>query len=264
MGRIKRFRRAFNSSPSSSLLLIELTLPHPTQNVTAQDWSVNGKPAGTWTTARNLTYVKVSDASHMVPYDQPLASHDMLLRFLGVDLLGAAGPAAQVPSKVGDEQEAVLGETHPNGTAVLGANGGLSGMVGENGELVSIGAGGKNGGGGGALEALVNVGSALVILALMGLGLAVFLVVRRRMNRRKRPHGRKASLGRGLSVGESTEEEGEGQHELEVLVDGEEEEYGEGYADDRKGKGRLRDQEEIFGLGEEDEESGEEDRRRRG
>ncbi|CEQ38572.1 SPOSA6832_00002 [Sporobolomyces salmonicolor] len=35
-------------------------------NVTADEWYVNGKNAGTWTTARNLTYVKILDASHMV------------------------------------------------------------------------------------------------------------------------------------------------------------------------------------------------------
>lgn len=193
----------------------------------------------------------------MVPYDQPLASHDMLLRFLDIDLLGAAGPAAQVPSRVGDEQEAVLGETHPNGTAVSGSSS-VSGSL-EDGELLSIG---KGSSGGGALETMVNVGSALVIIALMGLGLAIFLVVRRRMNRRKPSHKRRVSTGRGLAVGESTEEEGEREHELEVLVDGEEE-RDQGYRDE-KGKGRVRDEEEIFGLGGSDDEEEEEGRRRRG
>lgn len=220
----------------SSLLL---TSPLDSQTTEAQDWSVNGKAAGTWTTARNLTYVKIFDASHMVPYDQPLASHDMLLRFLEVDLLGAAGPAAQVPSRVGDEQEAVLGETHPNGTAVLDSAGGLTGKV-EDG-IAAIGATG------GTLEALVNVGSAIVIIAVMALALAVFYIIRKRMHRRRKS-GRRVSTGRGLAVGESTEEEGEGQHELDDLVGHEE------YADE---KGRRRDEEEIFGVGDdEDSDSG--------
>lgn len=30
------------------------------------DWFVNGKSAGRWTTARNLTYVSVYNSSHMV------------------------------------------------------------------------------------------------------------------------------------------------------------------------------------------------------
>ena len=35
------------------------------QNVSALDWRVDGKHAGTWTTSRGLTYVKIADASHM-------------------------------------------------------------------------------------------------------------------------------------------------------------------------------------------------------
>lgn len=40
------------------------------QNETAvDDWYVNGKKAGTWTSARNMTYVKILEASHMVSYN---------------------------------------------------------------------------------------------------------------------------------------------------------------------------------------------------
>lgn len=35
-----------------------------------------------------------------------------------VDTLHAAGPAARVPSRIGQETEAVLGATHPNGTTI--------------------------------------------------------------------------------------------------------------------------------------------------
>jgi carboxypeptidase D len=34
-----------------------------------EDWVVDGRTAGTWTTARNMTYVKILDASHMVRFD---------------------------------------------------------------------------------------------------------------------------------------------------------------------------------------------------
>ncbi|BGP12710.1 hypothetical protein JCM10213_008848 [Rhodosporidiobolus nylandii] len=85
-------------------------------------WSVDGREAGWWTTARNLTYVEVFNSSHMVPMDQPLAAHDMLLRFMQVDTLNAAGAAAKVPSRVGKQQEAILGATHPNGTTLAGAS----------------------------------------------------------------------------------------------------------------------------------------------
>ncbi|KAG8890518.1 Cell death protease [Tulasnella sp. 332] len=67
-------------------------------------WVLNGTEAGFWTTARNLTYVKISGASHMVGFDVPMAAHDMMLRFMGVDLsLATAGLPARLPSSVGDD-----------------------------------------------------------------------------------------------------------------------------------------------------------------
>ncbi|KAK4704204.1 carboxypeptidase D, partial [Phenoliferia sp. Uapishka_3] len=176
-------------------------------NVSALDWRVDGKHAGTWTTARGLTYVKIADASHMVPYDQPLAAHDMLLRFVGVDLLGAAGPAAQVPSRVGDEQEAVLGETHVNGTAVYPQEDAVEGLKSD-----ALSANDS------AVEALVNAGTALVIFALFLLAGSVFWIVRRRMNRAAKGKGPEVSTGRRRgSVNRFSQPEG-GQHELLPLV----------------------------------------------
>ncbi|KAK4704188.1 hypothetical protein P7C70_g2025, partial [Phenoliferia sp. Uapishka_3] len=84
-------------------------------NVSTLDWTVNSVLSGKWTTARGLSYVDVFHASHMVPIDVPVAAHDMLLRFMGVDTLHAAGPAAKVPSRLGQETEAVLGATQPDG-----------------------------------------------------------------------------------------------------------------------------------------------------
>ncbi|KAI5477048.1 carboxypeptidase D [Pseudohyphozyma bogoriensis] len=83
-----------------------------------EEWTVDSVPAGTWTTARGLTYVNFYNASHMVPIDKPVAAHDMLLRFMQVDTLHAAGAAAQVPSRIGKETEAVLGVTQPDGTTL--------------------------------------------------------------------------------------------------------------------------------------------------
>lgn len=194
----------------------------------------------------------------MVPYDQPLASHDMLLRFLGVDLLGAAGPAAQVPSRVGDELEAVLGETHKNGTAVAGVV-----QVGE----VESGGKGKGGllGTSQGMEAVVNAGSALVIIVVMAVALGVAILVRKRLQRRGGggKHGRVPSFAG--SVGHTRRASlprEEGPHEMDELVEGEEAEEEEeedwGFEGEEKGKGKgkvgLRTEEEIFGLGEEDDE----------
>ncbi|GAA6032845.1 hypothetical protein JCM8097_000825 [Rhodosporidiobolus ruineniae] len=88
---------------------------------TPLDWYVGGEFAGLWTTARNLTYIDFYNASHMVPMDKPIASHDMILRFMQVDTLNAAGSAARIPSRIGNEQAAVLGAVHPNGTTLPGA-----------------------------------------------------------------------------------------------------------------------------------------------
>ncbi|KAL8283118.1 hypothetical protein RQP46_005896 [Phenoliferia psychrophenolica] len=89
-------------------------------NATVQDWTVDSVLSGQWTTARSLSYVNVFNASHMVPMDVPVAAHDMLLRFMGVDTLHAAGHAAKVPSRLGKETEAVLGATQPDGSTLKG------------------------------------------------------------------------------------------------------------------------------------------------
>jgi carboxypeptidase D len=55
------------------------------QNNTKLFWYVNDTLVGNIVTERNLTYVKVFNASHMVPYDVPLATMDMMYRFMGLD-----------------------------------------------------------------------------------------------------------------------------------------------------------------------------------
>merc|ERR1712093_301777 len=83
-------------------------------NATEAEWYVNGTLAGTWKTARNMTFVKVLDAGHMVPIHQPYAAHDLLLRFMGVEPLLAAGAGSTIPSRIGEkasgEYDAVLGK----------------------------------------------------------------------------------------------------------------------------------------------------------
>ncbi|CAO3563299.1 unnamed protein product [Mortierella alpina] len=48
-------------------------------------WTVQDQSAGVWKQARNLTYVVLHNASHMVPYDQPFAALDMMNRFMDLD-----------------------------------------------------------------------------------------------------------------------------------------------------------------------------------
>lgn len=54
------------------------------ENAPRRDWKFEGEEAGFWQEARNLTYVLFNDASHMVPFDWPRRSQDMLNRVMGV------------------------------------------------------------------------------------------------------------------------------------------------------------------------------------
>ncbi|KAJ6779440.1 hypothetical protein PWT90_05419 [Aphanocladium album] len=56
-----------------------------------RNWTFEGKDAGFWQSARNLTYVVFNEASHMVPFDYPRRSRDMLDRFMGVDISSIGG-----------------------------------------------------------------------------------------------------------------------------------------------------------------------------
>ncbi|KAI6089929.1 alpha/beta-hydrolase [Hypoxylon rubiginosum] len=60
-----------------------------------RDWTFEGESAGFWQEARNLTYVLFYNSSHMVPFDYPRRTRDMLDRFIGVDISSIGG----VPSK---------------------------------------------------------------------------------------------------------------------------------------------------------------------
>ena len=77
------------------------------QTVKTQVWEVDGSPAGTWVESRGLSYVKVFNSSHMVPYDLPDIAHDMILRFMGVNFSAITEGSARIPSKVGDDEKPV-------------------------------------------------------------------------------------------------------------------------------------------------------------
>ncbi|ATY59963.1 pheromone processing carboxypeptidase [Cordyceps militaris] len=67
-----------------------------------RNWTFEGKDAGFWQSARNLTYVVFADASHMVPFDYPRRSRDMLDRFMGVDISSIGG--APTDSRIDGEK----------------------------------------------------------------------------------------------------------------------------------------------------------------
>lgn len=80
-----------------------------------QDWIFEGEPAGTWQEARNLTYVVFYNSSHMVPFDYPRRTRDMLDRFLGVNIEAIGGTPAH--STIDGEKGPLtsVGD-HPNST----------------------------------------------------------------------------------------------------------------------------------------------------
>lgn len=57
-------------------------------------WTFEGEAAGYYQQARNLTYVLFYNASHMVPYDFPRRTRDMVDRFINVDIANIGGPPA--------------------------------------------------------------------------------------------------------------------------------------------------------------------------
>lgn len=51
-----------------------------------------------------MTYVKVFDASHMVGFDVPQVTNDMIMRFMDVDITLMPGLTGSESSKVGDNE----------------------------------------------------------------------------------------------------------------------------------------------------------------
>ncbi|MCJ1307383.1 Cell death protease [Agyrium rufum] len=80
-----------------------------------RDWTFEGEAAGFWQSARNLTYVLFYNSSHMVPFDYPRRTRNMLDRFMGVDIASIGGVPAD--SRIDGEKgiETSVGG-HPNST----------------------------------------------------------------------------------------------------------------------------------------------------
>ena len=80
-----------------------------------RDWTYEGEPAGIYQEARNLTYILFYNSSHMVPFDYPRRTRDMLDRFLDVDIASIGGSPAD--SRIDGEKGASTSVGgHPNST----------------------------------------------------------------------------------------------------------------------------------------------------
>lgn len=168
-----------------------------------KQWYVNNELAGYWRSNRNMTYVSIAKASHMVGVDKPVEAHDMMLRFMGVDLMDAAGPSARIPSRLEGEVDRILvvagggksAASQDNSPMIPGISGKTEAQVAEEAKW----------------EAYYNAGSAalIVLLILVGAGTCILLRLRRR-----------ARLHRKSSAPYLPSEEEGGDHEMERFIQG--------------------------------------------
>lgn len=77
------------------------------QGAEQKEWYINDKVVGSYTEARGLTYVLIKDGSHMVPYDKPVETLDMINRFMGIGDNSVKGLTSRVgkPSTTDTEVE---------------------------------------------------------------------------------------------------------------------------------------------------------------
>ncbi|RXK38002.1 carboxypeptidase D [Tremella mesenterica] len=142
---------------------IERMLEHMTWNgatgfedVPAEGWYFNDTKVGAWQTARNMSYAKIYDASHMVGFDVPAVTDDMILRFMDVDLSLLPGSVASSPSRIGDADRVVVGVSSSTAAGLALLKGGST-----------------------PWEAWYNAGSALLILLVLAGIVGAYLYFRR-------------------------------------------------------------------------------------
>jgi carboxypeptidase D len=195
--------------------------------VETQTWTVDDIPAGTWVSSRTLTYVKIFNASHMAGYDQAHATHDMILRFMGMNFSAIADGTARIPSSVGNDEKPAFTESTPS-SAILPHP---TAKTPEQDKAM--------------WEAYYNAGSAAIVLVLI---LAVLGTVLWCRIRRRRLHGLPIS---------KNEEENIPLTQTLPADDGDS--LDDGGISTRKGKGRAQETglSPIFDVGDSDEEGGE-------
>lgn len=98
----------------------------------------------------------------------------MLLRFQGTDFLSAAGSAAKVPSRVGAQQDAVVGQTVKNGSLVMTSNG-VPVTSGDSAGHREVPAEASS------TAAYYNLGSALLVILLLGVVGMIFYTLRKKV-----------------------------------------------------------------------------------
>ncbi|KAI9323606.1 Alpha/Beta hydrolase protein [Dichotomocladium elegans] len=67
------------------------------------DWYIDDKVVGSYTEQRNLSFVIIKNGSHMVSYDRPIETLDMINRFMGVGNNRVNGLKSHVGDKIAEE-----------------------------------------------------------------------------------------------------------------------------------------------------------------
>ena len=55
----------------------------------------------------------------MAPFDVPHVTHDMMLRFMGVNFSAIVDGSAKIPSSIGTDAKPIFGETDAQSTSVV-------------------------------------------------------------------------------------------------------------------------------------------------
>jgi len=200
--------------------------------VETKSWSVNNVPAGTWVTSRNLTYAKIFNASHMAPYDVPHITHDMILRFMGVNFSAIVDGSARIPSSIGTETKPIFIAT----STAKPTNLPVPGKTPEQDKAM--------------WEAYYNAGSAALILVLIFIGIGVFLWCRVRRNRVRLPQTKASEEAIPLTShnGHADEDEAPDPYPPRDSAKGKAKAVGSGYPEE--------DVEPMFNVGDSDDEEG--------
>ena len=206
-----------------------------------RDWTFEGEPAGQYQTARNLTYLRFYNSSHMVPFDYPRRTRDMLDRFMNVDIASIGGTPAdsRIDGEKAHSETSVGG--HPNSTVAQE----------EAEEKVQAAKWA-------AYERSGEVALAFMLIAVIVWGFFVFRARRRRAGYKSvfgsDPYDGGPSGGLGVD-GLSSRTKFRESRDIEAARD-----YDEAELDDLGDKRPRRNMEdEHFGVGDEDEEDSEED-----
>ncbi|WWC93111.1 uncharacterized protein L201_008077 [Kwoniella dendrophila CBS 6074] len=217
-------------------------------NATVDKWYLNDTQVGTWQSARGMQFAQVFESSHMVGFDVPQVTNDMIMRFMGVDLSLLPGLAAQSSSRLGDLERVGI-------TIGAGAAAGMPLLKGGSTDW----------------DAWYNIISALLILFILLSIVAIYFYFKRKGNLRRSRLG-----GFGLPRDINDDNNGDlaeriplGSERVELDDIERAERYNEDYLDQdnsrkRKGKGKERYEDDhdhgvkqggetVFSLGDEDE-----------